>query len=115
MQNSNKYMDLVYFGYDHFGEESINSRKNQTEFMETLKERFPDVEFKDAYDEIKGFRQEVFLSEDDKESYYSWIFAFGWYECSLTTSILTMSPEKKDEVKKYIDIAKKEYTQNFKS
>lgn len=111
----NNYIDLVYFGYDNYGEESINSRKNQTEFMETLKERFPDAEFKDAYDEIKGFRQEVFMPEDLKESYYSWIFAFGWYEFSLTTCIMTMSPEKKEEVKKYIGLAKKEYPQNFKS
>jgi hypothetical protein len=110
-----KYQDLVYFGYDHDPKEASEARKAENEFIETLRERFPDVEFKDAYDYIKGFRQEVYLPEQNSEAYYSWLFAFGWYEFSLTLGLMMRSPEKKDEVMKYIELAKSEYPQNFKS
>lgn len=110
-----EYQDLVYFGYDHEPKEAAEAREAEKEFMETLKERFPEAEFKDAYDYIKGYRREVYLPEGSSESYYSWIIAFGWYDFSLTMGIMMRSPDKKDEVQKYIKLAKSEYTQNFKS
>lgn len=118
MENSSskdnlEYQDLVYFGYDHEPKEAAEAREAEKEFMETLKERFPEAEFKDAYDDIKGYRREVYLPKGSSDSYYAWIIAFGWYDFSLTISIMFMSPDKKEETQKYIKLAKSEYPQNF--
>jgi hypothetical protein len=112
---SSKFIDLVYFGYDHYGEESSNAQKDEKEFMETLEERFPSVEFKDAYDQIKGFRREVILEKSFQDEYYSWIFAFGWPDYSLSTSLMMSNIDGKDDASKYIDLAKAEYPDNFKT
>jgi hypothetical protein len=110
-----EYQDLVYFGYDLEPKEAAEAREAEKEFMETLKERFTEAEFKDAYDDIKGYRREVYLPTGSSESYYSWIIAFGWYDFSLKVSIMFMSPDQKEDVQKYIKLAKLEYPQNFKS
>jgi hypothetical protein len=120
MENSSskdnlEYQDLVYFGYDLEPKESAEARKAEKEFMNELKEKFPEVKFKDAYNDIKGYRQEVYLPEGSSESYYAWIIAFGWYDFSLTMSIMFRSPDQKDDVTKYIALAKSEYPQNFKT
>lgn len=105
-----KYQDLVYFGYD-WDADAIN---HQTEFMKTLRERFPMVEFKDAYDSIKGYRQEVYLPEEESDNYFSWLLGYQWFEFSLTLQLIMMSPEKKEEFEKYFALAKKQYPQEFK-
>jgi hypothetical protein len=110
-----EYQDLVYFGYDHEPKEAAEAREAEREFMETLKERFPEAEFKNAYDSIKGYRREIYLPQGSSDSYYSWIIAFGWYDFSLFVSIMFMSPDQKEDVKKYIKLAKTEYPQNFKT
>ena len=115
MENNKKPIDLVYFGYDNPGEESENAQKEQKEFMETLKERFPTVSFKEAYDEIKGFRQEIFLDAELKEQYYTWIFGWGWHHYSLMVSIMMANIDGSGEAEKYLDMAALEYPQNFKS
>lgn len=115
MVKESNFMDLVYFGYDHYRDEAKESIGYQEEFMNDLKERFPEVEFKDAYDQIKGFRQEVILPEEKKQDYYSWVIAFGWLEFSLTMQLFSMDPDKKDEFISLINKAKSEYPQNFKS
>ncbi len=115
LKDNLKYQDLVYFGYDHTLEDSTESRNFEKEFMEELRERFPEVVFKDAYDSIKGFRQEVYLPEGSSDSYYTWLIAFGWYNFSLTTGIMMRSPDRKDDIEKYITLAKTEYPQNFKT
>jgi len=120
MENSSlkdnlEYQDLVYFGYDHEPKEAAEAREAEKEFMEELKERFPEAEFKDAYDHIKGYRREVYLPKESSESYYTWVIAFGWYEFSLTMSIMMRSADKKEDVEKYIKLAKTEYPQNFKT
>lgn len=115
MEKENNFTDLVYFGYDHYGDEAKESIGYQREFMNDLKEMFPEVEFKDAYDQIKGFRQEVILPEEKKEDYYSWLIAFGWLEFSLSMQLFSMDPDKKEEFISLINKAKMEYPQNFKS
>jgi len=114
LKDNLKYQDLVYFGYDHSLEDGSEARKNEQEFINDLRERFPDASFKDAYDSIKGYRQEVYLPEGNSDSYYTWLIAFGWYEFSLTMGIMMRSPDRKDDIEKYIKLAKVEYPQNFK-
>jgi hypothetical protein len=114
MENS-KFTDLVYFGHDHYGEKANNAQKEEKEFIETLRERFPSVQFKDAYDEIKGFRQEVILEKSFQDEYYSWVFAFGWMDYSLSTCLMVANIDGKDDAKKYINLAKAEYPENFKT
>ena len=48
--NKMKHQDLMYFGYEW----DADSKKNGTDFI---------AEIKDAYDSIKGYRQEVYLEE----------------------------------------------------
>jgi len=110
MENSKKMMDLVYFGYSYEGD----SQNLENEFMTDIKAKFPECELKDAYDEIKGYRREVLLPEELKDDYYTWIFAFGWAECSLSASLMMMG-DNVDSARKYINMAKSQYPENFKS
>ena len=105
-----KYQDLMYFGYEWDSE----SRNNQNDFISEIKSRFPNVELKDAYDSIKGYRQEVYLEENESDNYWAWIIAHGWLELSLTGQLMLMNEENKEELLKYLDLAKTQYPQNFK-
>ena len=64
-----KYQDLMYFGY---GWDS-DSKKNETDFIAEIKAKFPNVELKNAYDSIKGYRQEVYLEEAESDNYWAWL------------------------------------------
>lgn len=111
-----EYQDLLYFGYD-FGEEAAESRKLEIEFMKELKERFTTVKFRNAYDNIKGYRQEVYLEKENSDNYFAWVLAFAWFECSLTMQLLMMSykePDQKALFDKYFALAKEQYPQKFK-
>ena len=109
-----KFTDLLYFGYD-FSDESISNEKAQNDFMNDLKETFLHVEFKDAYDSVKGFRQEIFLNEEDKDAYFAWVIAHGWFEYSFTLTLDSMEKEKYEKLESYINLAKTLYPNNFKS
>jgi len=114
MDQPNKYMDVVYFGYDHEKE----SAGYQAEFIDHIKQKFENVELRDAYDSIKGYRQEVFLREDQNDDYYSWLIGDGWFEMSLTMQLIMMSyndPEQKAKFDKYFALAKQQYPHAFKS
>lgn len=111
-----EYQDLLYFGYD-WSEEAAENRKFQKEFMEELKARFPNVKFRDAYDSIKGFRQEVYLEKENSDNYYAWILAFGWFDFSFSMQLIMMSykePDQKEKFDKYMTLAREQYPQNFK-
>lgn len=110
MENSKKMMDLVYFGYAY----ETDSKKLENEFMEEIKVKFPECDLKDAYDEIKGYRREVILPDEKKDDYYSWVFAFGWAECSLSANLMMMGDDA-NSARKYIAMAKSQYPENFKS
>lgn len=103
-------MDLMYFGYT-WDKESYG---NEVDFVKEIKERFPNVQLKNAYDDIKGYRQEVWLDDNQEDDYMAYLLAFGWYNMSLTLQIDMMSKEKHDKVMEWIDLAKKQYPQNFK-
>ena len=104
MEEGNKTMDLVYFGYDY----ENDSKELERKFMEEVGSIFPECILNDAYDEIKG----VIIPMELKEDYYTWIFAFGWVRCSLNATLMGMS--EIDEFKKYIQKAKIKYPENFK-
>lgn len=110
-----KFQDVVYFGYDH-GAEGAQSFQLQKEFMGEIVLRFPNVELKDAYDSIKGYRQEVHLDESEADNYYSWLLGKQWYECSLMLQIVMLSKgeEQKAEFQKYFSLAKQQYPESFK-
>jgi hypothetical protein len=106
-------MDLMYFGYS-FGEDAPEAKKNQADFIKEVKEKFPNVELRDAYDEIKGYRQEVHLDDSETENYNAFLLGKGWFEMSLTLQIDMMSGEKKDDIMRWIDLAKVQYPESFK-
>ena len=58
-------MDLMYFGYTW----EDDSAKFEKVFKELISTIFLDVKLVNAYDEIKGYRQEVHLPEDKKDEY----------------------------------------------
>jgi hypothetical protein len=106
-----KYQDLMYFGYEW----DADSKKNETDFIKEIKDKFPNVELKDAFDSIKGYRQEVYLEETENDNYWAWLIAFGWLELSLTGQLMLMDKDQKEKLHKYINLAKSQYPQNFKS
>lgn len=105
-----EYQDLVYFG----GEYDPDSKQHQIEFIKEIKEKFPNVELKDAYDYIKGFRQEVYIDKAEDDNYWSWLIAHGWLECSLGGQLMKMDSNEKERLLRYIELAKQQYPDNFK-
>ena len=109
-----KYQDLVYFGYEW----DDDSKGFETDFIKEIKEKFPNVELRNAFDYIKGHRQEVYLDDNETdENYYAWLIAFGWLEFSFSCQLMMMSPEKemKGRFRNYVTIAKSLYPEKFKS
>jgi len=106
-------MDLMYFGYS-FGKDEPDARKNKIDFAKEVREKFPNVVLKNADDDIKGYRYEVLLEDDEIENYNSFLFGKGWHEMSLTMQIMMMSKEKHDDVKRWIDLARVQYPEAFK-
>jgi len=103
-------MDLMYFGYDY----ENDSAKFEKEFKESIVKTFPDVKLVNAYDDIKGYRQEVHLLEEQKDNYLSWIIGDGWLEMSFIMQIMMMDKEQKEEFKRIFALAKKQYPHAFK-
>jgi len=100
-------MDLVYFGYEW----ESDSRSLEQEYIKEVKEAFPDVQLKNSYDEIKGYRQSVYLDENRKEDYLVWALAFGWFNCSMTLTLLIRQDEEK--ALELIEKAKEKYPEKF--
>lgn len=103
-------MDVMYFGYTWDSE----SRKYQEDFIKEVKEAFPNVKLKDAYNEIKGYRQEVWLEDNQEDDYMAFLIGNGWHNLSLTLQVAMMTNESKDDVMKWIDLAKKQFSENLK-
>jgi hypothetical protein len=103
--------DLMYFGYE-FDE---NSRTFQSDFIKEIKEFFPNVVLKDAFDDIKGYRQAVILEEPDKDNYFSFLVGKGWYKLSLTMQIALRDKSEKQNVDKWLALAKIQYPEAFES
>ena len=113
MENNLVYIDLLYFGY--YGDK--DSGENQSSFIKEITERFPNVNLEDAFDDIKGYRQEVYLDKANEKNYYSWLFAKQWFECSMTMQLCLMSQddlEEKAKFEKYFSLAKQQYPEEFK-
>lgn len=106
-------MDLMYFGYS-FGDESANSRQDEIDFIKEIKEVFPNVRLKNAYDDIKGYRQEVWLEDDQIDDYHVFLFGKGWFNLSLMLQITMMSEDKHDDIKRWIDLTRVKYPEAFK-
>ncbi len=118
MENEVVYVDVVYFGYD-WSDEREGNKKLEQDFIVKLKTKFPNAQFKDAYDNIKGFRQEVYLEELNKDDYFSWLIGNGWHEMSLTIQMTIMGAgideQLKERAEKYINLAKAQYPEAFKT
>lgn len=116
MDDKLKYQDLLYFGYD-WSEEGEENKKAEQEFIREIKEQFQHVELRDAYDGIKGYRQEVFLHEEDDTDYNVWLIGKGWHECSFTMQLMMMSgePRQIEKIEGYLKLAKTKYPEVFKS
>jgi hypothetical protein len=105
-----KYQDLLYFGYEW----SEGSKKNETDFIKEITERFPNIKLKDAFDSIKGYRQEVYLDKSENENYWAWLIAHGWLEFSLSGQLMFMNKSSRDELTNYLNLAKSQYPEKFK-
>lgn len=99
--------DLIYFGYT-WDEDSSNL---ETSFIEEIKEAFPQVKLVDAFDDIKGFRQEVHLPEEEKDNYLAWLMGNGWWNLSLTMQLIKMG--NISEFKRLFELTKKQYPKSF--
>lgn len=103
-----KMVDLMYFGYIY----EKDSKQLESEFISEIKSEFPEVKLEDAYDSIKGYRQQVSLPEEKEEDYLTWLLAHGWLNCSFNLGIMRYNNIEK--LKTLIDNAKKKYPQCFK-
>jgi hypothetical protein len=103
-----KTMDLIYFGYNY----EEDSRGLEIDFKKEVKEKFDSVELKNAYDQIKGYRQEVYLPNELKEDYYMWLISEGWFQMSMNLQ-LTMQGDT-EEFKRLIEVTKIKYPEAFK-
>jgi hypothetical protein len=103
-------MDVVYFGYAW----EDDSPKLEKEFKELIVAAFPNVKLKNAFDEIKGYRQEVWLPDEKKDDYYAWVIADGWAQMSLTLLSMSMDKTQKDKLQRILELAKFQYSDKFK-
>lgn len=103
-----KIMDIIYFGYED------NATKLEKEFIEEVKLSFPNVILKDAYNSIKGYRQEVHLDKSDEDNYCSYLIGKGWFEMSLTLQIAMMDKTEHEKLYTWLNLAKKQYPKAFK-
>lgn len=103
-------VDTMYFGYSYEDE----SKSLENDFIECMKNKFENVELKDAYDEIKGYRQNVYLDDNQRDNYLIWLIGDGWLEMSLTMQLMMMDKEKKDEFLRLFNLAKEQYPEAFK-
>jgi len=103
-------MDLIYFGYDY----EPTSANYQNEFKEEIISSFPEVEMSDAYDPIKGYRQEVYFPEEKRDDYYCWLIGRGWFKMSFNLQLMMIDKDKKEDFKKLFDLTKQKYPEAFK-
>lgn len=103
-----KNVDLVYFGYEW----EDDSRKLEKEFIEEVRKVFPIAKLENAYDDIKGYRRSVFIEEEKEDDYLTYIFAHGWYGCSMTLQL--MGYNDKDKLDKLFERVKREYPECIK-
>jgi hypothetical protein len=105
-----KNIDLVYFGYEW----EADSPKLEKEYMEEIVKVFPDLELRNAYDDIKGYRRSVFADEAfDELQYLAWAFSHGWSNCSMSLALLFMS-EDKDKRDEVVELGRKLYPECYK-
>ena len=98
-------MDLMYFGYS----DDTNGPIFEKEFKDEIAVAFPTVRLEDAYDTIKGYRQEVHLSDDQKDNYLTWIIGNDWLNCSLDIQLIMRDPDQRSEFERLLILAKKQY------
>lgn len=110
MENKNTYTDLLYFGYEYDDE----SAKLEKDFIKEIQTVFLNVELRDVYDSIKGYRQEVYLYETQNDEYYAWLLSSGWFEMSLNMQLIMLDPSQKETFDKYLNLAKEQYPEAFK-
>ena len=101
-------VDLVYFGYE-WDNDSLRLEK---EFIEQVSKAFPTAKLENAYDDIKGYRRSVFIEEEKEDDYLTFIFAHGWYECSMT--LLLMGYNQKEKLAELFERVKREYPECIK-
>jgi len=101
-------IDVIYF------DRNDDSEKLQEEFISEVKDKFENVRLIDAYDPIKGYRQEVHLPKEEKESYQIWLFGSGWHSCSFMMKLKEMNKEEHEEIYRLIDLAKEKYPECVK-
>lgn len=89
-----EFYDLVYHGYEW----ENDSIKRQAEFRKLVKNNFHDLEIKDAFDGIKGYRTELYADVGfDRKLYFSFLLAFGFSSASLSLQLLKMRGNKSED------------------
>lgn len=101
-------VDLVYFGYEW----DNDSARLEKEFIKEVGTAFPTAKLEIAYDSIKGYRRSVFIEEEKKDDYLTFIFAHGWYGCSMTLRLMGIN--QKEKLEELFERVKREYPECFK-
>ena len=104
-----KNVDLMYFGYTWEEDSQILEKI----FIDEVSKKFPTVKFENAFDDIKGYRQSVFLEENLEDDYLTFILAHGWLNCSMTLQLLMYN--NKEKLSDLFDRVKSEYPECLKN
>ena len=102
-------VDLIYFG-DEYDE---GSEQHETEFLKEIKHDFPDVKLENAYDPIKGYRQQVTLSDEQELDYQVWLIGFGWFTYSFALNLVLCDDRNEPLIDKLLVLARERYRDSF--
>jgi hypothetical protein len=104
-------IDLMYFGNSF---DNYEGPKIEKEFIELVTLAFPNVKLDNAYDEIKGYRQQVEIPDEQQDEYLAWIIGEGWGHMSLVIKVLKLEKDENGEFYRIYKIAKEKYSESFK-
>lgn len=99
-------MDLMYFGFE-------NGMELKKEFEDSILEIFTDIKLISYYDDIHGYREEVYLLDEQRDNYLAWILGNGWLKISLSLQVLSRDKRTESELKNIAKLAGEQYPNAF--
>jgi hypothetical protein len=83
------YTDILYFGYD-WDEKAQENCEKEKAFLAKSAVAFPAIVCYDAYDSVKGYRQEVALPISEKHNFIMWLMEHNFLLCSFNYQMLLL-------------------------
>jgi hypothetical protein len=104
-----EHMDLIYFGYPHDPKAQIF----QWQFIDEVTAEHPEWRLENGYDNIKGYRQCIYCSDDDYLEMCAWLIGKGWFSSSFNLQLLSRMKETVEQFETIVALAKEKYPDAF--